>query len=168
MTKAEEKGLIPETFAKKDATKAITRLDFAAVAVKLYEAISGKKAEKATSNPFTDTNDEYVLMAYALGITKGTSETTFTPNAEITREQMATMLTRALSKAGINTTMDISNTSKFADDSDLNDWGRPSVYFMAKEEIIKGIGDNRFNGLGNAKVEEAIAIALRSVEIFGK
>ncbi len=146
MAEAEERGLIPETFAKKDATKAITRLDFAAVAVKLYEAISGKKAEKATSNPFTDTSDEYVLKAYALGITKGTSETTFTPNAEITRAQMATMLTRALSKAGINTEYDITNTTRFADDNELSDWGRLSVYFMAKEEIIKGIGDNRFNG----------------------
>ena len=108
------------------------------------------------------------MKAYALGITKGTAETTFTPNAEITREQMATMLTRALSKAGINTEYDITNTTRFADDNDLSDWGRPSVYFMVKEEIIKGIGDNRFNGLGNAKVEEAIAIALRSVDAFAK
>ncbi|MBQ9314669.1 MAG: S-layer homology domain-containing protein [Clostridia bacterium] len=168
MIKAGEKGLIPEIFAKKDASKAITRLEFATVAVRLYEAISGKKAEKATSNPFTDTSDEYVLKAYALGITKGTSEITFTPNAEITREQMATMVARALTKVGIDTTMDITNIKRFTDDNDLSDWGRPSVYFMAKEEIIKGIGNNRFNGLGNAKVEEAIAIALRSVEIFGK
>ena len=168
MIKAEEKGLIPETFNGKDATKAITRLDFAAVAVKLYEAISGKKAEPVAVNPFTDTNDEYVLKAYALGITFGTSKTTFTPNAEITREQMATMLTRALNKAGINTEYDITNATRFADDSKLNDWGRSSVYFMAKNEIIKGIGDNRFNGLGNAKVEEAIAIALRSVDKFSR
>ena len=44
----------------------------------------------------------------------------------------------------------------------------PSVYFMANSEIIKGVGDNRFNGLGNAKVEEAIAVALRSVDVFAK
>ena len=168
MSKAEEKGLIPETFVKKDASKAITRTELAAVAVKLYETISGKKAEKAINNPFTDTNDEYVLKAYELGITKGTSETTFTPDAEITREQMATMLTRALTKAGINTTMDITNITTFADDSDLSDWGRPSVYFMAKEEIIKGIGDNRFQAKGNAKVEEAIAITLRCVDKFSR
>ena len=99
MREADEKGLIPETFMKKDATNPITRLDFAAITVKLYEAISGKKAEPAANNPFTDTSDDYVLKAYALGITKGTSETTFTPNAEITREQMATMIDRALSKA---------------------------------------------------------------------
>ena len=78
------------------------------------------------------------------------------------------MLTRAISKAGINTEYDITNTTRFADDSELSDWGRPSVYFMAKEEIIKGIGDNRSNGLGNAKVEEAIAIALRSVDKFSR
>jgi len=168
MTKAFDLGLIPETFASKDATKAITRLEFAAVAVKLYEVLSGKKAELVAVNPFTDTNDEYLLKAYALGITVGTSETTFTPNAEITREQMATMLTRALSKAGINTEYDITNITRFADDNELSDWARSSVYFMAKNEIIKGIGDNRFQAKGNAKVEEAIAIVLRSVEIFGK
>ena len=168
MTKAEEKGLIPETFEKKDGTKTIDRTDFAAVAVKLYEAISGKKAEPVSTNPFTDTNNEYVLKAYNLGITLGTSETTFTPDAEITREQMATMLTRALNKVGIDVAVDLENATRFADDSDLSDWGRASVYFMAKEEIIKGVGNNRFNGLGNAKIEEAIAMALRSVDKFSR
>ncbi|MBQ9314146.1 MAG: InlB B-repeat-containing protein [Clostridia bacterium] len=166
LTKANEKGLIPATFANKDFTKAITRKDFAAVAVKLYESISNTKAELVMNNPFVDTDDEYVLKAYAIGVTLGTSETTFTPNEEITREQMATMLTRVLLKLGINTKYDITNDKKYADDNDLSDWGRPSVYFMAKEEIIKGIGDNRFNGLGNAKVEEAIAIAYRCAERF--
>jgi hypothetical protein len=78
------------------------------------------------------------------------------------------MLTRAISKAGINTEYDITNTTRFADDSELSDWGRPSVYFMAQEEIIKGIGDNKFYGLGNAKIEEAIAVSLRSFEVFAK
>jgi uncharacterized repeat protein (TIGR02543 family) len=168
MDKANEKGLIPETFKKKDATKPISRLDFAAVAVKLYEAISGKIAEVPSNNPFIDTNDEYVLKAYGLEITNGTSENTFTPDIEIPREQMATMLTRALSKAGINVSVDLESTKPFADDNDMHDWGRPSVYFMASKEIIKGIGDNLFNAVGNSKIEEAIAISLRSVETFGK
>ena len=168
MREADEKGLIPETFMKKDATNPITRLDFAAITVKLYEAISGKKAEPAADNPFTDTSDDYVLKAYALGITKGTSETTFTPNAEITREQMATMIDRALSKAGINITVDLEYVTKFDDDYEMHDWGRHSIYAMAKEEIVKGVGDNKFNPLGNAKVEEALAISLRCVEIYKK
>ena len=168
MAKAEEKGLIPETFAKKDATKAISRLDFAAVAVKLYEAISGNKAKPAANNPFDDTDDEYVLKAYALGITKGTAETIFSPNDEITREQMATMLTRALEKAGINTTVDLEKISKFADDGEMHDWGKASIYYMSSIEIIKGVGDNTFNVLGNATIEQALLISERSAEKFAK
>ena len=168
MEKADEIGLIPETFAKKDFTKKIDRTDFVAVAVKLYEAISGKKAETLPSNPFADTDNEYVSKAYALGITKGTSETTFSPDAEITREEMSAMLTRALEKAGIDITIDTETTDKFDDDTDIHDWGRTSIYFMSSKEIIKGIGDNKMNPLGNAKIEEAIAIALRCIEVFKK
>lgn len=167
IAKANEKGLIPETFAKKDATKAISRLDFAAVAVKLYEAISGQKAVSSSSNPFTDTNDDYVLKAYALGITKGVSNTEF-GNGTITREQMATMIDRTLKVTGVDLKVDISIVTKFADDNEMHDWGRPSIYAMTKEEIIKGIGDNRFNPLGEVKVEEVLAIALRCVEVFAK
>ncbi len=168
ITKAQEKNLIPETFDKKDATKAISRVDFAAVAVKLYEVISGNKAEPVEKNPFVDTNDEYALKAYALGITKGTSETTFSPNELTTREQMATMLTRALNKARINVNIDLDKVSKFADDNEMHDWGRNAIYFMATNDIIKGIGDNKFGTLSNATVEQSLAIALRSVNVFAK
>ena len=165
MAKAEEFGLIPETFVRMDATRAITRADFATIAVKLYEALTGTKAQKIQNNPFVDTESEYVLKAYNLGITKGISETEF-GNGTITREQLATMIVRCLNKAGIETIIDIENVTIFADDNEMHDWGRLSVYSMASKEIIKGFGDNTFNPLGEAKVEEALAIALRCVEAY--
>lgn len=168
LNEAREKGLIPDSFAKLDFTKPITRKEFAAVAVKLYEAITGVQAEASTTNPFTDTDDEYVLKAYALGITNGTSETTFTPDAEITREQMATMIARALDKAEISVSVDLDSVAKFDDDSELHEWGRNAVYFMAENGIIKGIGENVFGGLRNATVEQALVISLRCVNVFSK
>ena len=39
---------------------------------------------------------------------------------------------------------------------------------MSEKGIVKGVGDNKFNPLGNAKVEEALAISLRCVEIYKK
>lgn len=39
---------------------------------------------------------------------------------------------------------------------------------MSEKDIIKGIGDNRFNSLGNATFEQSLAIALRSVDVFEK
>lgn len=167
MTKAENLLLIPETFVSKDAAKAISRSDFAAVSVKLYEALTGKRAKEVSNNPFVDTNDEYVLKAYNLGITTGVSETRF-GNGTITREQMATMIVRSLSKAGIDTTVDLKKVTRFADDEEMHDWSRNSVYFMVNEKIIKGVGNNKFNTQGLAKIEEALAIAVRCTETFKK
>ena len=86
----------------------------------------------------------------------------------LTREQMATMLARAMVKAGIDTTVNIEIENQFADDATMHDWGRNAIYFMAKDEIIKGVGNNTFDVLGTAKIEEAILISLRSIEVYGK
>ena len=167
LEKADKNKLIPDMLNGKDFTSNITRREFAATCVKLYEKISGKKGTKASTNPFTDTTDAEVLKAYNLGITNGTSDTTFSPDALITREQMATMMTRALNKAGIDTTIDVNGVSdKFADHSEISSWALDSVYFMSARGVIKGVGENRFNVKGNATREQALAISTRSVAEF--
>ena len=161
--------LIPMIFDNEDLTKNITRKEFAHVAVKLYEAISGKVAVVALSNPFTDCDDTEVLKAFDLEITKGMSETTFEPDLEITREQMATMIARALSKADVDVKKyDPTARSEFADDNEMHDWSRDAIYFMADREIIKGIGDNKFGVTDNSTREAALLIAVRSVEKLAK
>ncbi len=166
MKKATELGIIPEILRNKDFTQPIDRTQFAAVAVKLYEKISGKKAELPSKNPFIDTSDANVLKAYGLGITNGTSANTFTPDRQITREQMATMIARSLEKAGIDTKVNLEQVSQFVDDRRIGKWAKSGVYFMASKEILKGTGENVFSPLGNAKIEEAIATSLRCVETF--
>ena len=169
LEKADENKLIPDMLNGKDFTSNITRREFAATCVKLYEKVSGKKGTKASNNPFTDTNDAEVLKAYNLGITNGTSETTFSPDALITREQMATMMTRALNKSGVNTTIDVNDVSnKFADHNEISTWALDGVYFMSARGVIKGVGENRFNVKGNATREQALAISSRSVTEFKK
>ncbi len=168
LNKANELGVIPSIFSKEDLTQNITRKEFAHVAVKLYENISGSKVKAIANNPFTDTKDEEVLKAYNVGITLGTSETTFDPDSLITREQMATMMTRALTKIGIDATVDLNKVKKFDDDAEMHDWGKPSIYYMSSIEIIKGMGDGTFGVLGNATREQALLISERSANKFAK
>jgi len=167
MARAIEAGIIPETFKNKDAKKPISRSEFVAVAVKLYEALKGSKAEIAKENPFTDTDDEYVLKAYNLGITMGVTKTKFGDTA-ITREQMITMIVRAVEKVGLKININLETLTPFDDDNQLHTWARVPVYFMVSKEIVKGVGNNRFNPLGEAKIEEAIALALRILEAYKK
>lgn len=164
LNKAKELGVIPDIFNKEDLTKDITRKEFAHVAVRLFEKLTKNKAVAVANNPFVDTNDTEVLKAFNTGITMGTSDTTFNPDDLITREQMATMMTRALTKAGIDTTIDLDKCARFSDDAEMNDWGRPSIYYMSSIDIIKGMGDGSFGVKGKATREQALLISVRSAE----
>ena len=55
--------LMPECLEGQDLRAEMTRAEFAALTVKLYEAMSGKLAEVPKQNPFRDTQDPEVLKA---------------------------------------------------------------------------------------------------------
>ena len=167
LSKASSNGLIPDSLNKEDLTKNVTRKEFAHIAVRLYETLSGKGIF-VTHAPFSDTDDIEVAKAYTVGITAGVTETTFAPDKEITREQMATMMTRALEKAYVDTFVDIEKTEKFVDDEDLHDWSRAAVYFMNGKGIIKGISTTEkvFGAKGTATREQALLVSARSAEEF--
>lgn len=167
LKEASKENLIPEIFDEANLTKNITRKEFAHTVVKMYEKITGQKAVPIAKNPFTDTKDKEVLKAYNIGITNGTSDTTFSPDDLITREQMATMMTRALTKAGKDTSRPAS-AKLFADDSEFSGYAKDSIYYMSSIEIIKGVGENKFNAKGNASREQALAISIRCVKKLNK
>lgn len=178
LTKADGYGLIPTCLRGADLTGPITRQEFAALAVRLYEAMSGKAATPAAVNPFTDTTDPDTLRALDLGVVTGMTPTTFEPNTLINREQAATMLTRALTAANPGLVIDTDGAPKFTDDAKISSWARNSVLFMAKHDIIRGFTEN--NGsyyrprnttsaevaafYANATREQSILMAARSLE----
>ncbi|MDO4540807.1 MAG: S-layer homology domain-containing protein [Syntrophomonadaceae bacterium] len=184
LAEADELGLIPDVLEGADLTQDITRAEFAAVAVKVYESLAGTAALPATENPFTDTSDIEVLKAYNIGAVNGTSATTFTPDALLNREQAATMLTRVfkrVTKPGWTLatdgefTLTYTKPAAFADDADISAYAKDSVYFMAANGIIGGMGNNEFapknitteeqaTGYANATREQALLIAVRMVK----
>lgn len=120
--------------------------------------------------PFTDCDFEseyisYIAAAYELGITKGTSESTFSPYENISREQLATMLYRVIKLCENDKTnnFDVNNVRKFYDDSDISDYAKESVYFMAENAIIKGVDGAHFAPKDTATKEQSILISVRCV-----
>ena len=175
-------SLIPAELQNKDLTQDISRLEFCAVAVQLYEQMGGKQLNAADlTTPFTDTGADVVAKAYALGITNGVAPDKFAPYTDISREQLATMLTRvykALSLPGWTLAtddqyhLDYSGTKIFDDDGDISPYAKPSVYFMVKNEVIKGTSPTTFSprnvtpaqeaiGYANASREQALIMAVR-------
>lgn len=81
-----------------------------------------------------------VAWAVEAGIVKGTSATTFSPAAEITREQMVTMLCRYAKYLGEDTTADTAALEDFADWGTVSGWARSSMAWAVEEGIVNGTG----------------------------
>lgn len=79
----------------------ITRGEMAELLVRaLGLKAAARESEKENSLPFSDVADQkgYIAVAYEIGMTKGTSATSFSPNATATRAQAAAMLVRIYEK----------------------------------------------------------------------
>ncbi len=181
---AYQEGLIPEELAEEDLTETVDRAEFAAIAVKLYEALTGTTAD-AVSTPFSDISGsgyaDYIAKAYGLNISVGVSETEFQPDTDISREQLATMLCRTVKKFSFDGWtyatdsdyyLDTSGVKTFADDAQISAYAKPSVYYMAKFGVILGYEDNTFRpkasaggaeaeGYSQATREQALVMSLR-------
>ena len=176
LKKADDYGLIPDMLKGADLTKPITREEFAAMAVLLYEKTTGKKAVAADPNPFTDTKDQDTLKAYALGITTGVSPTSFAPKELINREQIATMLSRAIRVMVPDGDFSTTGAPTFSDQKDISSWALEHAKFISKIEVIKG-ADGKFMpkattnaqkaaGYATATREQSLAMGVRIYEKY--
>lgn len=158
--------LIDDAILGKDYTNNITRLQFCSVAVKLAETLIGKELTPAAST-FTDTDNVYVLKAYAAGITTGTGNGAFSPDGTLTRAQMATFIYRTLRYVEQNSDYKYTDyTSKLANYTDsgaVQGWATEAMAFMNALDLIKGTTDTTLNPDGLCTIEQAVAVAERSV-----
>lgn len=115
----------------------ITRAEMAQIYVNLLHL-----TEKADISNFTDVaaNAWYadaVAKCVAAGIFSGTSATTFSPAAPITREQMFVTFGHVLGLSPVDTTK-----TTFTDLPQVSDWAKGMVYAMLEAGYISGVGDN--------------------------
>ena len=159
LDKAVEIGVYPNALENKDLTLNITRAEQAALTVKIYEAVTGNQAPGG-DNPFIDTNDAEIIKAFKLGITSGTTATTFSPDENLTREQAAAMLARVFKKIKNTEVLSFEMPKEFADHKSISDYAIESVYFMNAQGYIKGT-EAGFEPKGLCTREQALAIAQR-------
>lgn len=147
-------------------TTNITREEFCELVIKLYEVLSGKVANPVSQNPFKDTDNIEILKANNLKIINGRSPDRFAPSDPITRQEICVMLLRTLKAANIDIVVDNTEATQFADEDKISSWAIESVRFCSKNGIMKGVGNNLINPLGNTTKEQAIIFVKRIYEKF--
>ena len=114
-----------------------------AQAVTFLWRAAGSPAPRSRTVPFTDVPAgsyyyDAVLWAVENGITKGTSDTTFSPNMTCTRAQIVAFLWRSEKSPAAGTAnpfADVKSTAYYAD----------AVLWAAKEDITKGTTNTTFS-----------------------
>ena len=106
-----------------------------------------------------------MLTAKKLGITGGISDTQFGIAKNITRQDMAVMITRTIEK--LNIKADLAETEDFVDASAVSDYAKDSVAYMKAIGLIEGF-NNEFKPLDNLTRAEAAKIISGLLKIMEK
>ncbi len=124
-----------------------------AMFVQILYAMEGKPTV-GIGNPFTDVPDsqwyaDAVQWAYEESVTEGTSATTFSPNANVTREQIAVFLYAYYGRPEVT-----GDLSGFTDAEKVDIWAVNAVLWATQNGIISGVrnsdGSLSLNPLGQA------------------
>ncbi len=134
----------------------ITRADFAGFLVRTL----GLSADVGTDS-FADVNPnsefaKEIAIGRALGVLNGIGDNLYAPLAEISRQDMMTIISRALSLNG-----DGYNISVYPDAGSIADYALPHVKAMMQAGIVKGNADGTINPLGNTTRAEAAVMMHR-------
>lgn len=124
---------------------------------------------KETPIKFTDVKADayyapYVNWAAQTGIVTGVTATTFAPDTNINREQMAVIMKNYAAKQGY----DLPQTLKavtFADNAQISSWAKDAVRTMQQAGILAGKNGNKFDPKGTATRAEVATVLRRFVEI---
>ena len=121
-----------------DPTGNVTRAEF----VKMLACFDGVDTSVYSKCRFTDVSDKSVFAPYIEwaannGIVYGVNSTSFKPNDNITREQMAAIICRYAEYAGIKLSDDIAAVS-FTDAARIAQYAAPSVTALQRAGIVNG------------------------------
>lgn len=142
----------------------VTRAEFAAMVVRAL----GISEDQAAAS-FKDVSSKNwfagaVGAAVKAGIVKGYDSNSFKPNASITREEMAVMISRALAFAGKQPAGAASQLNAFKDKASIEAWAKQAVAQAVEAKIIKGQTGGNFAPDSKATRAEATVMLKRLLE----
>lgn len=163
--KANRAGLFSVAEYSGDFTEYITRGEVAKLTVKAYENCFGND-HVAQTDPFSDTDDSYVLSANELGIMNGRGNGEFSPDDKITRQELCKVILSLRDACSNSNTQFTQNAdTDFKDNHRISDWAKPYVSKAVNDGIISGYENGTFAPLSNATIQETVSLITRGVNL---
>lgn len=149
----------------------ITRSEFAVMLSRGLGLLGSRETAQGFRDVQTSTQvGDYIGAAAKAGIITGNTDATFRPNDNITREQLAIMIIRAMEYAGHPITLNGTPSSALAAFKDRSRVQSQAAEFVAKavqQGIILGMTTTKFEPQGNATRAQAAVMLQRMLTMAG-
>lgn len=164
------RGMGDGTFAP---DQGVTRAQFAALLVKAL----GIEGRAPLLPRFNDVAPEYwgypaIEAASHAGLVLGTGKGRFEPERNITREEMAAMIVRALEKSGVDVSVTAGELQAalagYEDAGEISSWAKECIAVCIDQGIIKGRTATTIEPGGGATRAEAVVLIAKMLQRLGK
>ncbi len=129
----------------------ITRAEFTKIAVSVFGLTATSTTSQFVDVQASDWFAPFVIAATEAGLVNGISDTEFAPNADITREQMATIIGRQMN-------MTSSNVMTYPDATSISDYAKSYVAGLSENRLLQGDETGNFRPQANAARSEAATL----------
>ena len=133
--------------------------------------LAGKPAVTGADNPFTDVDDgaaykDAVLWANSKDIVNGKTETTFAPDGDVTRQEIAKILNgyAAVAKGKTALTNRVDELSGYPDAASVSGWAKEFMNWAVASEFITGNTAGKLDPKGTATRAQVAAIICRYLD----
>jgi hypothetical protein len=163
------KGLAPDTFGPEVS---VTRAQFTAIVLRAL----GIDEKSGLNQTFIDVKPGTwyygaVETAYAEGLVDGVGDGRFDPGRQISRQEMAVLIARALQQTGADKSIGFdeinNNLKRFKDRDEIAPWAQESVAKAVELGIITGRTQDTFVGKANATRAESAVMVYRMLKKAG-
>lgn len=142
----------------------VTRGEFVTMLARLL--LSEQYPEALPESPFVDVSEnrfytKAVLWACSSQITNGTSDTTFSPNDHILRQDMATMIYRAEALPELGELPELTEAFHFADEADISLYAKDALLKLQLQGVLKGNPDGCVKPKNKLTRAEAVTVLTR-------
>lgn len=166
--KAAAAGLIPKLTGNPGYQDKITREQFAELAANLVLVSLNDTYDVNDVSDFTDCINPLVAYAADCGIVDGVGGGRFNPTGTTNREQIATMVSRAVAhleqEQAVDLTPNAGSLTGYTDSTAVSDWAVEGVGLLAANGIMNGTSATTLSPKNTCTVEQSILLCWRVYE----
>ncbi|OPA74242.1 glycoside hydrolase [Paenibacillus selenitireducens] len=145
----------------------ITRAEVASVIVRALGILPDGSSAGFTDVDAGSKYEREIAAAKKAGLIQGMTLSTFDPDAPVTREQLAVILTHALKSVGIEGAANTASLERYNDQANISAYAKSALATLVELKILLGVSDTQLSPQSHVTKAQAAVTIMRTLRASG-